>query len=62
MEAPLIHEEKIEKSMTGEIGVDPTSVSPEEILGRLKKISDTGAAGKYVIAVSYTHLTLPTIA
>ncbi len=37
MEAPLIHEEKIEKSMTGEIGVDPTSVSPEEILGRLKR-------------------------
>lgn len=60
MEAPLIHEEKIEKSMTGEIGVDPTSVSPEEILGRLKKISDTGAAGKYVIefraAAQFAHV------
>ena len=60
MEAPLIHEEKMEKTMSGEIGEDPTAVSPEEILARLKKISDTGAAGKFVIdfrvAAQFAHV------
>ncbi|MFQ9151571.1 MAG: metallopeptidase TldD-related protein [Blautia sp.] len=46
--------------MSGEIGEDPTAVSPEEILARLKKISDTGAAGKFVIdfrvAAQFAHV------
>ena len=46
--------------MSGEIGEDPTAVSPEEILVRLKKISDTGAAGKFVIdfrvAAQFAHM------
>lgn len=60
LEAPLIHEEKLEKTMNGEIGEDPMAVSPEEILARLKKISDIGAEGKFVIdfrvAAQFAHV------
>ena len=43
MESPLIHEEKTVQEMLGEIEIDPEIVSSEEILGKLKHISDLGA-------------------
>ena len=43
MESPLIHEEMMTKEMYGEIGIDPETVSSEEILNKLKNISDLGA-------------------
>ncbi len=49
MESPLIHEEALERTMAGEVGMDPHEVSPEEILAHLKRISDAGAAHEGVI-------------
>lgn len=49
MESPLVFEEKMEQEMLGEIGIDPETVSAEEILAHLKKVSDSGAAQEGVI-------------
>ncbi len=49
MDSPLVHEEAIIKEMTGEVLVDPTEVSAEDILAHLKKVSDSGAAHEGVI-------------
>lgn len=49
MESPLIHEEEMEKEMVGEIGINPESVSAEEILSCLKKVSDAGASHEGII-------------
>ena len=60
MESPLIHEEKIVKEMLGEIGVDPDTISAQEILDHLKKISDEGAKHEGVIefmaGMSFAHV------
>ncbi len=49
LDSPFIHEEAITKEMTGEILVDATEVSAEDILAHLKKVSDAGASHEGVI-------------
>lgn len=60
IETPLIHEEKIEKEMVGEIQNDAETISPEEILNHLKNISDCGAKHDQVIefmaSMSFAHV------
>lgn len=60
LDSPFIQEEKIVQEMIGEIGIDPTEVSAEDILAHLKKVSDTGAAHEGIIefqaAMDFAHV------
>lgn len=60
MESPLIQEEVIVKDMFGEIEIDPNTVSAEDILAHLKKVSDAGAAHEGIIefqaAMDFAHV------
>ncbi len=49
MESPLIHEEIITQEMLGDIEIDPENISSEEILNKLRTISDLGAKNPGVI-------------
>lgn len=49
MESPLIFEEQMGQEMLGEVGIDPNTVSAENILGHLKNVSDKGAAHEGII-------------
>lgn len=49
MDSPLVHEEEITKEMIGEIEKDADSVSANEILDHLKRVSDAGAKHEGII-------------
>lgn len=60
MDSPLIYEEEICKEMMNEIEVDPKSVSSEDILAHLKRISDAGASHEGILefmsSMSFAHV------
>jgi len=54
MESPLVQEEAIAKTMQNEIGIDPETVSAEEILSHLRKLCDAGAAHEGILEFQST--------
>lgn len=54
MESPLVQEESIAKTMQNEIGIDPETVSAEEILSHLRKLCDAGAAHEGILEFQST--------